>query len=150
MGGWTPPPPRKRSPGHVAFRRSSFRAFAAHQPSGLAPIPPQPPPPPGTFRRQTCGSLTAADGATDAGWPVLGSSSWSAELPACRGCAPRRCLVPASGAARHTTARPLLKSYPTGRGGAGWVGLWPVGGWVSLVWGNLAQSAYPPPPLGGG
>ena len=26
--------------------------------------------------------------------------------------------------------------------------LWPVGGWVSLVWGNLAQSAYPPP--GGG
>ena len=28
-------------------------------------------------------------------------------------------------------------------------GLWPVGGWVSLVWGNLAQSAYPPPPWGG-
>ena len=33
---------------------------------------------------------------------------------------------------------------PHGGGG----GLWPVGGWVSLVWGNLAQSAYPP--LGGG
>ena len=29
------------------------------------------------------------------------------------------------------------------------MGLWPVGGWVSLVLGNLAQSAYPPPPGGG-
>ena len=28
------------------------------------------------------------------------------------------------------------------------MGLWPVGGWVSLVWANLAQTAYPPP--GGG
>ena len=26
------------------------------------------------------------------------------------------------------------------------MGLWPVGGSVSLVWGNLGQSAYPPPP----
>ena len=38
---------------------------------------------------------------------------------------------------------------PHGEGGGGWVGLWPVGGWVSLVWGNLARSAYPPPPGGG-
>ena len=36
--------------------------------------------------------------------------------------------------------------YPPG--GGGWVGLWPVGGWVTLVLGNLAQSAYSPP--GGG
>ena len=28
------------------------------------------------------------------------------------------------------------------------MGLWPVGGWVTLVLGNLAQSAYSPP--GGG
>ena len=33
-------------------------------------------------------------------------------------------------------------------GGGGWVGPWPVGGWVSLVLGNLAQCAYSPP--GGG
>ena len=33
-------------------------------------------------------------------------------------------------------------------GGGGWVGPWPVGGWVSLVLGNLAQGAYSPP--GGG
>ena len=33
--------------------------------------------------------------------------------------------------------------YPPG--GGGWVGLWPVGGWVTLVLGNLAQSAYSPP-----
>ena len=44
-----------------------------------------------------------------------------------------------------THTRPLLKGSPTLGGGGGWVGLWPVGGWVSLVWGNLAQSAYPPP-----
>ena len=37
--------------------------------------------------------------------------------------------------------------YPPG-GGGGWVGLWPVGAWVTLVLGNLAQSAYSPP--GGG
>ena len=30
--------------------------------------------------------------------------------------------------------------YPPGGGG-----LWPVGGWVTLVSGNLAQSAYSPP-----
>ena len=28
-------------------------------------------------------------------------------------------------------------------------GLWPVGGWVSLVLGNLAERAYPPPPSQG-
>ena len=45
--------------------------------------------------------------------------------------------------------RPLLKGGPTGLGGGGgWVGPWPVGGWVSLVLGNLAQRAYSPP--GGG
>ena len=44
--------------------------------------------------------------------------------------------------------RPLLKGGPTGVGGG--VGLWPVGGWVSLVLGNLAQRAYSPPPGGGG
>ena len=37
-------------------------------------------------------------------------------------------------------SRPLLKGSPTPQGGGG--GLWPVGGWVSLVWGNLAQSAW--------
>ena len=37
--------------------------------------------------------------------------------------------------------------YPLG---GGWVGLWPVGGWVTLVLGNLAQSAYSPPGGGGG
>ena len=35
-------------------------------------------------------------------------------------------------------------------GGGGWVGPWPVGGWVSLVLGNLAQRAYSPPGGGGG
>ena len=44
-------------------------------------------------------------------------------------------------------ARPLLKGGPTGVGGGG---LWPVGGWVSLVWGNLAQRDPSPPPGGGG
>ena len=43
--------------------------------------------------------------------------------------------------------RPLLKGGPTGVGGGGG-GPWPVGGWVSLVLGNLAQRAYSPP--GGG
>ena len=32
----------------------------------------------------------------------------------------------------------------------GGVGPWPVGGWVGLVLGNLAQHAYSPPPRGGG
>ena len=47
---------------------------------------------------------------------------------------------------------PLLKGGPTGLGGGGggWVGPWPVGGWVSLVLGNLAQRAYSPPGGGGG
>ena len=47
--------------------------------------------------------------------------------------------------------RPLLKGGPTGLGGGGggWVGPWPVGGWVSLVLGNLAQGAYSPPGGGG-
>ena len=35
--------------------------------------------------------------------------------------------------------RPLLKGSPTPPGGGG--GLWPVGGWVSLGWGNLGQRA---------
>ena len=30
------------------------------------------------------------------------------------------------------------------------MGPWPVGGWVSLVLGNLAQRAYSPPRGGGG
>ena len=46
----------------------------------------------------------------------------------------------------YLSTRPLLKGSPTPQGGV----LWPVGGWVSLVWGNLAQSASPPPPWGGG
>ena len=43
-----------------------------------------------------------------------------------------------------------LWAVPLEWGGAGgWVGLWPLGGWVSLVLGNLAQRAYFPP-WGGG
>ena len=48
---------------------------------------------------------------------------------------------------RSPRTRPLLMGGPTGVGGGagGWVGLWPLGGWVSLVLGNLAQRAYFPP-----
>ena len=44
--------------------------------------------------------------------------------------------------------RPLLKVGPTLPPGGGG-GLWPVGGWVTLVLRNLAQSAYSPPRGGG-
>ena len=51
-------------------------------------------------------------------------------------------------------ARPLLKVGRTLPPGGGWVGgwvvLWPVGGLVSLVLGNLAQRAYSQPPVLGG
>ena len=41
-----------------------------------------------------------------------------------------------------------LRVVPLDWGGGG-VGPWPVGGWVSLVLGNLAQRAYSPPGGGG-